>query len=177
MTSPSDQELIDRLLRSGDSDALGLLYDRHTSAMYAVAIRLTGSQDDASDFVHDAWIRATDRMATFRGAAALRTWLVGIVINRCREARRVASRREVDLEEGMSAVELPMLPRNVDSLDLTAAISAMPPGYREVIVLHDVEGFTHQDIATMLGIDPGTSKSQLARGRAWLRRALREEDQ
>ena len=105
----------------------------------------------------------------FRWESKLSTWLVGITINRCRELLR-AERRDashVVEDHGNSALAAP-----ATQVDLERALMRLAPGYREVLLLHDVEGYTHEEIATILSIDPGTSKSQLARARAALRKFL-----
>lgn len=172
MKTLTDDALIGRVVRHHDSEAFGALYERHAPVMYSVALRLTGNRDEAEDFVHDAWMRAADKLDRFEARSTLRTWLVGFVMNRWREARRSSAASTVELSDDVAACASDPLPHRVEPIDLQAAINRMPPRYREVIVLHDVEGFTHEEIATMLGIEPGTSKSQLARGRAWVRQAL-----
>jgi RNA polymerase sigma-70 factor (ECF subfamily) len=113
--------------------------------------------------VQDTWLRATTRLPDFRGDASLRTWLAGFTINCCRERWR---RREPATPEPEEATRSEPV---VDRLDLERAIAALPDGHREVFVLHDLEGFTHEEIAARLGIVPGTSKSQLSRARSSLR--------
>lgn len=113
--------------------------------------------------MQDTWLRATARLEDFRGEASLRTWLAGFTINCCRERWR---RREPDAP---AADEPSRSEPVVDRLDLERAIAALPDGHREVFVLHDLEGFTHEEIAARLGIVPGTSKSQLSRARSSLR--------
>jgi RNA polymerase sigma-70 factor (ECF subfamily) len=141
-----------------------------------MAMRLTGESADAEDVVHDTWLRAVDGLPRFEWRSSLRTWLTSILVNRTRELERQA-RPVLPLEEELAPDEPPpQLPRDVDPLDLEAAIHALPAGYRQVLVLHDVEGFTHDDIAGLLDIDPGTSKSQLARARRRLRRALAPDE-
>lgn len=169
-----DRALAERVLVAGDATAFRELYRRHTPALYAIARRLGGG-DDAEDAVHDAWIRAVEGLARFEWRSSLRSWLTGIVINRLREM----DRRERDLlpldEESMHPEPAEPLPRHTDPIDLERAIAALPFGFRQVLVLHDVEGFTHADIASLLGIEQGTSKSQLARARRRLRIALGHE--
>ena len=122
-----------------------------------------GRAAEAEDAVQDTWVRATARLAEFRGESSLRTWLAGFAINCCRERRR---RRDPDGAPAPApSVDDPV----VDRLDLERAIAALPDGHREVFVLHDLEGFTHEEIAARLGIVPGTSKSQLSRARSALR--------
>ncbi|MEX2151971.1 MAG: RNA polymerase sigma factor [Gemmatimonadaceae bacterium] len=167
-----DAELIARLVRRHDAHAFDVLYRRHTDALYASALRIAADPDLAADAVHDAWVRAVENLGRFEGRSAFRTWLTGILIN-CIRARWRDERDLVSIDAIGEAAPAPArLPMDVDPMDLHAAIVALPPGYRCVVVLHDVEGFSHEEIATMLGIVPGTSKSQLARARNKLREAL-----
>ena len=172
MRNLPDDALVDRVVALHDAEAFGVLYERHAPVMYAVALRLTGNRDEAEDVVHDAWMRVADKLQAFSARSTLRTWLVGFIVNRWRESRRSRASWTVELLDDTASGKPAALPHHVDPIDLDAAIKSMPAGYREVIVLHDVEGFTHEEIASMLGIELGTSKSQLARGRAWLRQAL-----
>jgi RNA polymerase sigma-70 factor, ECF subfamily len=168
-----DRRLVDRVIQRGDQRAFGALYDRHTTYLYRLALRLTGgNQADASDVVHDAWVRATQRLATFHWKAQLRTWLAGFVINVAREHRRVGA-DEVPLDDDIVGSEA-VPTGDFERVDLERALSALAPGFRQVLVLHDVEGYTHEEIADLLGIEPGTSKSQLSRARATMRRLLGE---
>jgi RNA polymerase sigma-70 factor (ECF subfamily) len=169
---PEDAALVARLVRERDPDAFHTLYGRHTPMLYALALRLTQSVPDAEDVVHDTWLRAVNVLRTFRGDSALRTWLASVLMNRVRELRR--SRVHAPLDDHPEIAQPEPLPSKIDPLDLDRALNAMPDGYREVILLHDVEGFTHEEIGTMLGIEPGTSKSQLSRGRRWLRETLKD---
>jgi RNA polymerase sigma-70 factor (ECF subfamily) len=122
---------------------------------------------EADELVQEAWVRAIEKLGSFRWEATLKTWLCSIVLNRWREVRL---RRERDRTiVSLAVVEPPSMPP-VDAPRLEAAIEALPAGYREILVLHDVEGYTHMEIASHFGIAEGTSKSQLHRAR----RALRE---
>jgi RNA polymerase sigma-70 factor (ECF subfamily) len=172
VTAGSDEELVERLVRYQDAGAFHALYLRHTPALFAMAARLSHERADAEDVVHDTWLRAVAGLSRFRSSARLRTWLTSILINRIRETRRA---RTFDSLDDIPPMHAPVsLPADVASIDLEQAISRMPAGYRDVLIMHDVEGFTHDEIAGVLGIEPGTSKSQLARGRRWLRVALHE---
>jgi RNA polymerase sigma-70 factor (ECF subfamily) len=122
--------------------------------------------------VHDTWVRAVEGLTGFRGASTLRTWLTGILVNRLREGSRVRVHETLDDSADTILPPPPPLPNDIDVLDLHAAVDAMPARYREVFLLHDVEGFSHREIASLLGIAEGTSKSQLTRGRHWLRARL-----
>jgi RNA polymerase sigma-70 factor (ECF subfamily) len=176
VTESDDLTLAGRLVRDGDPAAFHALYARHTPMLYALARRLLGDDADAEDAVHDSWVRAVEGLHRFRGASSLRTWLTGVLLNRVRELGRL--RRHVGLddvgEEGVATDEVVTLSHDVDPIDLERALSALPPGYREVVLLHDVEGYTHEEIGRLLDVEPGTSKSQLARGRKRLRRILQE---
>ena len=154
-----------RYLRTRSEAAFTALYDAHAPAMFALASHLLLSRRDAEDVLQDAWMRAIRRLETFRGDSALRTWLCGFVVNCCRERSRA--------REWEPLPERPSPPGDdAAALDLHAALAELPAGYRAVLVLHDVRGYTHVEIATLLGIDEGTSKSQLSRARRWMRQRL-----
>ena len=166
-----DRALVARLVAHRDERAFGTLYERHTPALYRLALRLTaGDAASSEDIVHDAWMLAVPRLREFAWRSRLTTWLSGFVVNGARERARRAG-RETELADHEPEDARP-LEGACDRLDLERALAALPHGYREVLVLHDVEGYTHDEIASALGIAPGTSKSQLARARAAVRRAL-----
>jgi RNA polymerase sigma-70 factor, ECF subfamily len=173
---PTDSDLLDAFAREGTERSFLALYDRHAPAMYALAFRMMGGHHaDAADVLQDAWMRVLPRLAQFRGDSSLRTWVCGFVVNCCRERFRGALFEELRddaehhvPERAAASVSL----RILGAIDLERALAALPPGSRAVVVLHDVEGYTHREIAAALGIDEGTSKSQLSRGRAALRRRL-----
>jgi RNA polymerase sigma-70 factor, ECF subfamily len=174
--TPSDRELVDALVRARDARAFEALYDRHTPLMYGLALRLVGGHEgEAREVVQDAWIRAAERLSAFAWQATLSTWLCGVVVNCTRELSRAKGR---DL--GLNLDDLPLagddarLAGTVDRVDLERALAKLPDGYRHVLVLHDVEGFTHDEIGELLGMRPGTSKSQLARARTAMRRLMEE---
>ena len=163
----TEAELIGAV-ESGDERAFRELYRLHTSAMYAMALRLLARNTaDAEDAIQEAWLRAVRGFSGFRRESTLRTWLVGITVRCALEIGRRRTRR-VDSARDPEMVRAPDLER----LDLEAALAALADGYREVVVLHDVHGYTHAEIASLLGIDEGTSRSQLSRARQILRRAL-----
>jgi RNA polymerase sigma-70 factor, ECF subfamily len=164
---PADSDLLDAFARDGSERAFLALYDRHAPAMYALAYRMLGGREaDAADALQDAWTRVLPRLRQFRGESSLRTWLCGFVVNCCRE--RFRGRLFEDLAENQPVAA----PRLDDGLDLERSLAALAPGSRSILILHDIEGYTHREIAAALGIDEGTSKSQLSRGRAALRRRL-----
>jgi RNA polymerase sigma-70 factor, ECF subfamily len=136
-----------------------------------LALRLAGGdQSEAEDLVQECWVRAVRALSSFRAESALRTWLCGLLVNVRRERIRTAWRSVtlVDAESPATAGDEP-------PVDLERAIAALPAGARDVFVLHDVHGYKHREIAQMLEIAPGTSKSQLNRARTLLRTSLYAE--
>lgn len=166
-----DRALAARWTRARDEAAFRELYRRHTPVMYLMARRLLGpGRGAAEDVVQDAWLRAARGLGAFAWSSGLRTWLCGIVINCCREIVRRGmreSREAAALPPGTAAAG--WTPR---TLSLERAIASLPDGQREVLVLHDVYGHTHGEIAEMLEIAAGTSKSQLHDARRAVRLAL-----
>ena len=151
-----------------DERAFRELYRLHTPAMYAMALRLLArNAADAEDAIQEAWLRAVRGLRGFRGDSSLRTWLVGITVRCALEIGRRRTRR-FDADGDAEFVRAP----DLEHLDLEAALAALADGYREIVVLHDVHGYTHSEIADLLGIDEGTSRSQLSRARQILRRVL-----
>jgi RNA polymerase sigma-70 factor (ECF subfamily) len=177
-----DRALVSRFLARRDERAFNALYRRHTPRMYGLALRLAGGDEpDASEIVQEAWTRAVSRLDTFRGESRLSSWLCGICANVWREHLR-RRRPEVTLElvpggggEGAGG-RRPPAPA-YDPIDVRRALEKLAPGYRAVIVLHGIYGYSHAEVAEMLGISGGTSKSQLLRGRRALRHALRDTDE
>jgi RNA polymerase sigma-70 factor (ECF subfamily) len=162
-----DRGPLQAFLKRRDEASFLALYRRHTPYLYRLALRLLGGRRaEAEDAVQDTWLRATGRLAEFRGEASLRTWLAGFTINCCRERRRTPERAPAASAPDADPAPRPPVEHR---LDLERAIAALPDGYREVLVLHDLEGYTHEEIAERLGIASGTSKSQLSRARADLR--------
>jgi len=169
-----ERELIARV-RAGDGAAERVLYDAHVDRVYRLAYRLAGDDDLAREFTQDTFVRAFERLGAFRGEAKLSTWLhtiaTTVVLNGLRKVKRFRQ-RETDLDEaaatsgGGRAAE-PDLKRR-----LAQAIDGLADGYRMVFLMHDVEGYTHEEIGAALGIEAGTSKAQLSRARAKLRVAL-----
>lgn len=165
--------LVSRVL-AGDRQAERELYDLHVDRVYRLAYRLAGDDDQAADYTQETFIRVFERLMTFRGEAALSTWITSIaysvVFNGMRKRKRFAQ-REVELDDAMHQA-MATTPEPDLQTSLARAIDALPDGYRSVFVMHDVEGYTHQEIAAALGIQEGTSKAQLSRARAKLRTSL-----
>jgi RNA polymerase sigma-70 factor (ECF subfamily) len=168
-----DRALADALVRTRDEAAFRTLYRRHTPALYRLALRLGGGDGPwAEELVQSTWIRAVEGLGSFAWRSSLSSWLGGVAINCARELWREArTRGETALADEIPVATQPT-PVPEERVDLERAIEGLPPGYREVFVLHDVEGYTHEEIGGLLGIEPGTSKSQLSRARQRLRTAL-----
>lgn len=165
-----DRALVRRVLETGDERAFRQLYRRHTSYLYQFALRvLGGNEQEAEDVVQETWIRAVESLASFRWEAGLRTWLGGIALNLCRGLFRRRNREWLGTE---SVREPSVQPLRDERIDLERAVSRLPDGYRTVLVLHDIEGLKHEEIAAALGTTAGTSKSQLHRARRAVRAML-----
>jgi RNA polymerase sigma-70 factor (ECF subfamily) len=171
-----DRDLAAAVARSGDEAAFRLLYRRHTPALYRLALRLGGGDEPwAEELVQRSWIRAVEGLGAFGWRSTLSTWLGGIAINCARELWRESRRGgEATLAEEQNRLPAPRGSPSgpEDRIDLERAIEHLPHGYRQVFVLHDVEGYTHEEIGGLLGIETGTSKSQLSHARRRLRAAL-----
>lgn len=177
-----------RFLRHRDEASFRELYRRCTPRLYGLALRLeAGRREAAEDLVQETWIRAVARLERFAGRSRLETWLCGVLVNCHRERLRRRTTRphsaaahvvedaetvgkQVSPGDELSPVKHG--PRQVQSLDLERAVRQLPEGYRQVLVLHDVFGHTHREISRLLGIQVGTSKSQLARARQQVRASL-----
>lgn len=169
--------LIGEFVSKKNEAAFRRLYRECTPPLFQLVYRLTGRhQTDTEEVVQETWIRAVERLNTFRWESSFTTWLSGIAINRCRELfrRRAAARNTTGMDDGQ-ILEPGSEMTNTQRIDLEQAIAALPDGYRAVLVLHDVEGYTHEEIGKALGVEPGTSKSQLSRARSSIRRALEQE--
>jgi RNA polymerase sigma-70 factor (ECF subfamily) len=167
--------LIARVL-GGDRQAARALYDTHAPRVYRVSYRLAGDEAVAQECTQEAFVRAFQRLDRFRGDAALSTWLtriaVSVTLNALRRRKRWNA-RETALDD---AGELHAPEPDGLEIDLrervTRAIDALPEMYRAVVVLHDVEGYTHGEIGTMLGVPEGTCKTRLFVARRKLREML-----
>ena len=157
----------------GDGRAVRALYERYAPRVYAVVRRIAGDDDLAQDYAQEAWIRAIRALPTFRGDARFSTWLHRIAVNAALQAARKAqtrSKRRTEMPE-----QVPVGPARSDALleeRLEEAMDRLPEGMRRVLILHDVEGYTHEEIGEALGVASGTSKSQLSKARAKMREML-----
>jgi RNA polymerase sigma-70 factor (ECF subfamily) len=170
------RELIARVL-SGDGAAERELYDTHVDRVYRLAYRMTGDDALAGDCTQDTFVRVFERLGEFRGDARLATWIhsvaVSVVLNALRTVRRIRAREVAEEEAGGRGYE----PRRAEPdlrRRLHEAIEGLPAKLRMVFVMHDVEGYTHEEIGGALGVPVGTSKAQLFRARARLRDALQD---
>ena len=167
----TDRELADRVVCDGDEAAFEALYLRHTPNVYRFVLRLTGGDAvESEDVMQDAWLKAARSLARFEWRSEFRTWLMGIAFNQYRETARRNGRRIPTVDGEWDVPVQPVEPGG--RVDLERAIALLPPGFRAVLVLHDVEGFTHREIAERLEISDGTSKSQLHEARKAMRRLL-----
>jgi len=167
-----ERELL-RQAADGDARAIRTLYDRYAPRVYAVVRRIAADDDLAQDYAQEAWIRAIRALPTFRGDARFSTWLHRIAVNAALQALRKAEARTK--REAPTPDEVPIAPAHKDSLlqkRLERALDALPEGMRQVLILHDVEGYTHEEIGDALGVTSGTSKSQLFKARAKMRALL-----
>lgn len=170
-----DRALVSRFLHARDEAAFRALYERHTGVLYRFLLRLTGRAADAEEGVQETWVRACRGLEGFQWRSALSTWLAGIAIRWWREEIRRRGGREEPYEESRGETGAPgsaPLRGEIDRIDLERALAGLSLGYREAVLLHDVYGHTHGEIAEMLGVDEGTSKSQLSRARRALRARL-----
>ena len=171
----SDAELASRC-RAGDVRAFEALYRQHAGRLFAVACRLAGSVDTAEDLLQEIFLQAFKKLETYKGDAALGTWLYRLAINCCLDYLRSRSVKNAKLTGSFEDLPLvaPLAPRDapVERIDLDRAIAQLPDGYREAFVLHDVEGFDHKEVARLLGVAEGTSKSQVFKARLKLRALL-----
>src|SRR6202158_494470 len=176
-----------RLAQAGNAAAFEFLYRLHSRRVYALCLRMVGNPADAEDLMQEAFLQLFRKIATFRGESAFSTWLhrmtVNVVLMRLRKkALPVASLEEITEpdENGsgprkdVGAADL-RLSGAVDRVNLERSIGKLPPGYRTVFVLHDVQGYEHNEIAGIMGCSVGNSKSQLHKARTRLRDLLQEE--
>jgi RNA polymerase sigma-70 factor (ECF subfamily) len=161
--------------KQGDAAALDALYRRHAARVYTVVRRLTGDDAQADDAAQETWMRAMRALPSFRGQAMFSTWLHRIAVNCALYGRRRRERnrlRELELPDSLQASGSEARP--LLRMRLQEAIDQLPEGMRRVLVLHDVEGYTHEEIGDLLGVASGTCKSQLFKARAKMRTYLRQ---
>ena len=162
------------LAASGDQRAFERLYRQHVARIHSLARRMVGDEGDPDELTQDVFVRAWERLGTYRGEAAFGTWLHRLAVNAILNWRRseASGRRYTDDRVDLESVQGGRAGRGGEALDLESAIAKLPRGAREVFVLHDVQGFRHEEIAAMTGVTTGTSKAQLHRARMLLRAHL-----
>lgn len=164
---------------AGDRSAFERVYREHVNRVFSLCARMVSDRARAEELTQDVFVRAWEKLHLFRGESSFGTWLHRLTVNVVLNARKVEGRQRSRYEEndddaGMDSlpgvVGMPLAPG--DLLDLEEAITKLPPGARRVFVLHDVEGYKHEEIAEMLGVTSGATKAQLHRARLLLREAL-----
>jgi len=179
---PNEGELIERA-KQGDAQAFQALYDKHKRRVYSLCLRMTANTAEAEDLTQEAFLQLYRKIATFRGESAFSTWLHRLSVNVVLMQLRKKSLPVVSLEETTQGEEdTPKkdfgaedlaLAGSIDRLQLQKAVDDLPPGYRMIFVLHDIEGYEHNEIATIVGCSIGNSKSQLHKARMKLRDLLK----
>ncbi len=178
----SESEAIERA-KQGDADAFEALYDLHKRRVYSLCLRMTANAAEAEDLTQEAFLQLFRKIGTFRGESAFSTWLhrmaVNVVLMRLRKKNLPVVPLDDPLEtEEESSKKEPGAPDqklagSVDRMQIQRAVEALPPGYRTIFVLHDVEGYEHNEIADLVGCSIGNSKSQLHKARMKLRDLLK----
>ncbi len=170
--------------KQGDAQAFQALYDRHKRRVYSLCLRMTANTAEAEDLTQEAFLQLYRKIATFRGESAFSTWLHRLSVNVVLMHLRKKSLPVVSLEETTQpgeedtpkkdfGTEDLALAGSIDRLHLQKAVDDLPPGYRTIFVLHDVEGYEHNEIAEIVGCSIGNSKSQLHKARMKLRDLLK----
>ena len=177
----SDYSLAKRSAKN-DMEAFDILYQRHHRRVYSLCLRMTQNVQEAEDLTQDAFIQLFRKIGSFRGDSAFTTWLHRLTVNQVlMHFRKRSVKMEKTSEEGETPVQIVKGTENhrampvIDRIALDNAIKQLPPGYKSVFVLHDVEGHEHEQVAKLLGCSVGTSKSQLHKARMKLRKLLSQK--
>ncbi len=167
------------LAATGDRRACERLYRKHESRVYSLCARMAGSSTKGDELTQDVFVRTWEKLPQFRGDAAFSTWIHRVAVNIVLTDRKTEGRNRMRLveDDADSSGETPVqrtsiTPTYGDRMDLTNAMARLPAGARQIFVLHDIEGYKHEEIAEMCGITAGGSKAQLHRARMLLREAL-----
>lgn len=178
---PVSDHSLARAAAQGDMKAFEELYKRHNRRVYSLCLRMTKNVSEAEDLAQEAFIQIFRKIGTFRGDSAFTTWLHRLTVNQVlMHFRKRSVKLEHTTEEGETPVQIVRGTENpnkmpvLDRISLDHAIGKLPPGYRSVFVLHDIEGHDHEEISKLLGVAVGTSKSQLHKARMKLRGLLRK---
>ena len=174
----ADLDLV-RRCKQGDAGAFEELYRAHSARLYSLLLRMVGAAEDAEDLLQDVFLQAHRKLDSFRGESSLGTWLYRLAVNQCLDYLRGRQSKMTRVTESFEdeavqepASPAPVIPAAISRVDLERAIARLPEGCRLAFVLHDVEGFAHHEVAGLLGISEGTSKSQLHKARLKLRLML-----
>jgi RNA polymerase sigma-70 factor (ECF subfamily) len=185
-TSEMNEAEAIRLAQQGDAGAFERLYRLHNRRVYALCLRMVGNTAEAEDLTQDAFLQLFRKIGTFRGESAFSTWLHRLAVNVVLMKLRKKTLSETSLEESTDPEDESSGPRreigapdllltgSIDRVHLERAIEQLPPGYRQVFVLHDVQGYEHNEIAGLMHCSIGNSKSQLHKARMRLRELLQE---
>ncbi|MGH7604731.1 MAG: RNA polymerase sigma factor [Gemmatimonadaceae bacterium] len=164
------------LAAAGDRQAFERLYRTHANRVYSLCTRMSGSRVKGEELTQDVFVRTWEKLPQFRGESAFSTWLHRLAVNVVLNARKTEGTRESRTDDGDVGDdrwdEAARAPMHIERMDLAEAIAKLPAGARKVFVLHDIEGYKHEEIAEMCGITSGGSKAQLHRARLLLREAL-----
>jgi RNA polymerase sigma-70 factor (ECF subfamily) len=178
----SDYSLAQRA-STGDVLCFEELYARHNRRVFSLCLRMTGNTSEAEDLAQEVFIQLYRKIGSFRGESAFTTWLHRLTVNQVlMHFRKRGVKLEQTTDDGETPVQIvvgtqdPARMPVVDRIALDAAVAQLPPGYRTVFILHDVEGHEHEEIGRMLGCSVGTSKSQLHKARMKLRLLLRQQN-
>ena len=183
VTKPATDYELAQGAAGGDLSSFETLYDRHNRRVYSLCLRMTANTAEAEDLAQEVFIQLFRKIGSFRGESAFTTWLHRLTVNQVlMHFRKRGVRMEQTTDDGetplqiVAGTENPQAMPVVDRIALDKAVEQLPPGYRTVFVLHDVQGHEHEEIARMLGCSVGTSKSQLHKARMKLRGLLRQQN-
>jgi RNA polymerase sigma-70 factor (ECF subfamily) len=179
----TEAEAIERA-QGGNAEAFEMLYGLHKRRVYSLCLRMTGNTAEAEDLTQEAFLQLYRKIATFRGESAFSTWLHRLAVNVVLMHLRKKGLPEISLDEALEPQQEDgpkkdigardnVLAGSIDRVNLERAIESLPPGYRIIFVLHDIEGYEHNEIAEMMGCSIGNSKSQLHKARMKLRDLLK----
>lgn len=162
------------LASSGDRGAFERLYHQNVGRVFAICARMVNDRGAAEELTQDVFVRAWEKLGQFRGESAFSTWLHRLAVNLVLNARKSEGRARSRFQGGEDELDLvPVVSASpLTAIDLEGAVALLPAGARQIFVLHDIEGFKHEEIAEMLSITAGGSKAQLHRARMLLRKAL-----
>lgn len=185
-SKPENQSQVIARAQAGDEQAFAALFEQHKRRVYSLCLRMTGDTAEAEDLTQEAFLQLFRKIASFRGESAFSTWLHRLVVNVVLMRLRKKGIQKISLDETDNTQEEPVkreygeddrrLLGSIDRITLNDAIEELAPGYRAIFVLHDVEGYEHNEIAEIMNCSVGNSKSQLHKARLKLREVLRRDE-